>query len=485
MARADRMADPDALPFGKLLAWAGAGVSGGASFILLGYVSLYATDTLGISPAIVGGMILVASFANVVGGLFASYIVDRSPETRLGKARPYELAVLGIWLATWALFSVPSGLDQVGRTVWLFVTYLLINTVFDTVLRANDTLYMARAFANRRVYAKVYTRSGIFTTIASIALSVTIPMVLAWAGKDPERWSLGMLAFAVPLALIGMTRFFFVKEEFRTADSGEPPVKIRELLAVLGATKWVWLLAAMMFLTNAINGANMISYYFRYVVGDLALQGVAAAFGILALPVILFFPRLMKRFTISQILVVGAALGLVGAGLYWAANGSVILVTIGSLLAALATLPTSYLIGVMILDICAYNEWRGKRRLESTMGAAVGVFGRIGVGVAGLVVGQVLQLAGYDGTSQTQSPAALDAITGLFAGVPTVVFAGIILLMVFYGRFDRTIMPVVEAEIDDVRAARLTEAASLSEPVTSAVEAYHAARATLKDHNKP
>ena len=42
------------LPFGKLVAWAGAGLSAAANFIILGYVAIYCTDTLGLSPAVVG-----------------------------------------------------------------------------------------------------------------------------------------------------------------------------------------------------------------------------------------------------------------------------------------------------------------------------------------------------------------------------------------------------------------------------------------------
>jgi Na+/melibiose symporter-like transporter len=463
MARKPQAADPDRLPAGKLLAWAGAGVSAGANFIILGYMSLYATDTLGIPAATVGLVILVSSLANVAGGLVSSWIVDRSPETRWGKARPYELAVIGIWLATWALFSTPASLDTAGRTVWLFVSFIAINVVFDTLLRSNDTLYMARAFANRRVYAKVYTRSGIFTTLMGITMTVTLPMALSWAGKDPERWSIAMLCFAVPLALIGMTRFFFVKEEFRSVDADEPPVKVRDLIATLRSGKWVWLLAGLTLLSSAINGANMISYYFRYIVGDLALQGAVAGASVIILPLILFFPRLMKRFAISQILIVGATMGLVGSGFYLFANGNLVLLMIGSILGGFAVLPLSYLTGVMILDVCAFNEWKGRRRLESTMGAVVGVCGRIGIGLSGLVVGQVLTAAGYDGTQRAQTASANTAIIGLFAGIPATVFLGIIILMVFYSRFDKKILPVVHSELDAKRAAADEKVLTLDE----------------------
>lgn len=453
MMRPTRAADPDRLPAGKMLAWAGAGVSAGANFIVLGYLSIYATDTLALSPAVIGVLILVSSVANVAGGLVAAWIVDRSPETRWGKARPYEIAVIGIWLATWALFSTPAGLPEGGRIAWVFVTFLAINVVFDTLLRANDTLYMARAFRNRRVYTKVYTRSGIFTTLASVILSVSLPIALQWAGKDGSRWSIVMLVVAVVMALIGLTRFAFVKEEFKSVDDGQPPVKVRDLLLALRSGKWVWLLAGVSLLSTAIAGANVAAYYFRYVVGNLALQGVIAGIGILLLPLLLLIPRLMKRFALSRILLVAAGLGLIGSFFYLIAGGNLVLLVVGGLLAGAATLPISYLIGVMILDVCAFNEWKGKRRLESTMGALVGVFGRVGTGLAALVVGQVLAGSGYDGTKETQSDGALTAITALFAGVPALVFVGVLVFMSIYSRFDVKILPTVHRELDARREA--------------------------------
>lgn len=455
MSRTRAVPQPDRLPAGKLLAWAGAGISAGANFIILGYFSLYATDTLGLPAAGVGVIVLISSLTNVAGGLIAAWIVDRSPETRWGKARPYEFAVLGTWIATWLLFSTPAAFDQTGRIIWLAVTYISINAVFDALLRANDTLYMARAFANRHVYAKVTTRAGIFTTLGGIVMSITLPVALNAAGKSPELWSITVLCFAVPLALIGMTRFAFVKEEYRSADVHETPVRLRDLTEALRTTPWIWLVAGLMLLAMSINGANMISYYFRYIVGNLALQGAFAAVGILILPVVLIIPRLMRRFAISQILLVGSAIGLVGAGFYAIANGNLLFVLIGGILGGVAMLPISYLGVVMVLDICRYNEWRGKRRMESTMGALTGVAGRIGTGLAGLVVGLVLSASGYDGTQDTQPPQVEVAITALFAGIPALVFGLIFVLMLIYSRFDRKLLPIANTELD----ARDAEAA--------------------------
>jgi len=436
------------LPATKLFPWAGAGFSAAANFIILSYVAIYATDTLQLSPAIVGVLILVSNICNAVCGLLAAWIVDRSPETRWGKARPYEFAVIGLWLATWLLFSTPAGLSEPGRLIWVFVTFITLNALFDTFLRANDSLYLARAFSGRRLFAKLTTRSGLITTIGSMIVSITLPLMLDIAGKSPEGWSLTVLIFSVPLAIIGMMRFVFIKEVNTTSDTGAAPVKISEIGTALRADKWIFLLAGVQVAASAVTGANVAAYYFRYVVGNLSLLGIMAALGVIVLPAILVLPRLMKRWAISQIIMGGALLGLLGSITYAFAGSNLSILTVGAILTALAILPISYLMTVMVLDLASYNEWKGQRRLESTLSTIVGVAGKLGMGFAGLITGQVLAASGYDGSKAAQETSAVAAIVGLYSWFPAFLFAVIFVLIMIYGRFDRTILPQVHDDLE-------------------------------------
>jgi probable glucitol transport protein GutA len=441
------------LPFGKLVSWAGAGLSAAANFIVLGYVAIYCTDTLGLPAATVGVMVLVSNLANGLFAFLAAYIVDRSPETRLGKARPYEFAVIGTWFATWLLFSTPEGFGELGRTIWVFVTFISINAIFDTLLRANDALYLARAFAGRPVYAKVTTRSGIVTSLGSIALSIVLPLLLSAAGRSPSGWSSSILIVSIPLVIIGMLRFLFIKERFATSDTGAEPVKVREIWTALRGNKWIIPLALLQLCAAAVTGSNVGAYYFRYVVGDIGLQSVPAAFGIILLPSVLAIPWLMKRFRIAQIVMVGAVSGVIGSIILAFAWGSLPLVVLGAAFTGLALLPVSYLLVVLCLDLCTYNESLGNRRLESTFNAVIGIFQKLGQGLAGLLVGVVLTATGYDGTAEEQTPEAINAINALYGWLPAALFTAIFFLMSFYLRFERHVLPAAEERVAARRAA--------------------------------
>ena len=222
--------------------------------------------------------------------------------------------------------------------------------------------------------------------------------------KNFPRWSMprttqpspaGDCSRTAPLTVIGMLRFLFVKEVHATADTGATPVRIRDIVMAMRFNKWVFALAAVQMIAAAIVGTNAGAYYFRYVVGNLGLQGIVLGFGVIVLPIILIFPTIMRRFAISQIIVTGAICGLVGSVVNAFADGNIPILVVGALFTGLALLPVSFLIGVMILDLASFNEWKGHRRLESTLSAVVGLFGKMGAGFAGALVGWSLSVAGY------------------------------------------------------------------------------------------
>jgi probable glucitol transport protein GutA len=245
-----------------------------------------------------------------------------------------------------------------------------------------------------------------------------------------------------------MSRFLFVKETHLTADAGSPPVKVRDILVALKGNTWIFAIAALQLFASAINGAGAGAYYFRYVVGDLGMQSIVLGAGILILPSIIFLPVIMKRVAISRIIMAGAVAGMIGSTINAFAGASIPVLIVGGLFTGLALLPVSYLAAVLILDLCSYNEWKGNRRLESTIGAIVGIFTKIGAGLAGAFVGLVLTVAGYDGAAETQAPAANSAIVALYSWFPLALFAGVFVVMMVYGRFDRLILPRAQAELE-------------------------------------
>ncbi|WP_461188590.1 MFS transporter [Arthrobacter sp. Z4-13] len=437
---------PNRLGFGTVLAWSGAAASYSVNFILFGYVTLYATDVLGLSPAVIGGVLAVTTILSAVTGVLAAWLVDRSPETRWGKARPFEIAVPVLWVFTFGVFAVPTGFDLTAKTVWIATAILFARAFCQPFLAANDPLYIARAFGHRDVFVKLAARAGVISMVPTMAVAIILPGMLAGVGRSASGWASIVGITAIAMGLIGLTRGVFVKEKF-PKEVGEKPPTFRELLEVLRASKWIWVVVAMQLVSSIQTGVGAGAYYFRWVVGDLALQGMFAALAGLIIPAMLLMPILVRRWSFSQVLAVAAVVGIVGNVLNALSAGNMGILLVGGLLAGIGVLPVTYFLTLLLLDVATFHEWKGLRRLESTMGGLNGIAGAVGLGIAAGIVGIVMTMTGYDGTAAAQTDSALGGITFLFGWLPAMCGVISLTLALVYGKFDRKILPAVLADL--------------------------------------
>ena len=106
----------------KFWTWNFRTMSAGIQAVLIGYIVFYCTDVLELNAALVATLLMASKIFDGVTDILAGYLVDKT-HTRLGKARPYEFAIIGLWVATWAVFSVPTSLSTVAKCVWVVVAY--------------------------------------------------------------------------------------------------------------------------------------------------------------------------------------------------------------------------------------------------------------------------------------------------------------------------------------------------------------------------
>ena len=98
-----------------------------SSFLLKFY-----TDVMGVSPAIVGIVMMVARFLDAFTDVTMGRICDRGRVKASGKFRPWLLrmcapvAISSFLMYQSALASAPMGV----KIAWLFITYILWGSVF-------------------------------------------------------------------------------------------------------------------------------------------------------------------------------------------------------------------------------------------------------------------------------------------------------------------------------------------------------------------
>jgi Na+/melibiose symporter-like transporter len=443
--------NPDKVGAVKFLAWQTRGVSAAANFIVVSYVTIYCTDMLQMSPALVGTLLFITKIADGVTDLFAGYIIDRT-NSRLGKGRPYELAILGAWLCTWLLFSTPVDASMVAKCIWVALMYSLISAVFVTLLGACQTPYMVRAFKTNGQLVKIATLGGIAIMVGASILHISFPVLMNRIAVSPAGWSklVGLLAF--PLGLLGIVRFLVVKETVKVeAEKPGEKIHFKDVGAMLAHNPNFFIIAFVWLVSSVVNGMGIHQYFFSYVVGNIELMGTASIFSLVVMPLMFLFPPLLKRISYQQAILAGCAAYIIGGILFFVANKNIPLIMVGALFSGLGSMPLIYLPQLMVLECGSYNTWKGRKRMDGILSAVVNFSGKVGGGLGSALLGFLLSMGGYNGALETQSDFTVLVIRILMGGVPAVLFLLAGITMLFYN-LDK-LMPQIKKSLEAQTAA--------------------------------
>lgn len=445
----------DKVGVGRLFLWQSRAVSVSIVVLMYSYLMIYCTDTMKIPAALVSAILVVSKFLDGVTDMFAGFIVDKT-KTRWGKARPYEIFVLGLWLCTWLLFSCPTSLQTPVKCVWIFIMYTLANAVCYTFLNANQTSYTVRAFSDKQI-PKVTSYGSVISMLAAVAFNVAFPMLMGKIATSPEGWSRLIGMWAVPLAAIGILRMLFVKEKYDIdiTEKGEEKLKARDILTVVKTNKYILLLAGMNFVFNFVCNMGVGVYYYTYIVKNVGLMGVASLATIVSIPLAFAFPKLISKFSVVKLMIAGFLISAVGYLINFFAGANIVLLLIASILTGAGTVPASMLIVLVILECADFNEWKGIHRMEGTMSSINGLAQKIGAAVGTGVMGVLLQVAGYTGVAATMPQSAITMIHMLFSIVPMVLYILTALSLTTY-KLDK-LMPQIKAENQAKREAAKQE----------------------------
>ena len=447
------------LPLGKFLAWKSSDItSAGVFLIVTTYMSIFCTDYLGMAPLVVGNIILVSNIIDFFTDLIAAYVIDNT-KTKWGKARPYELGAIGMTLCTTLIFVTPNGWSDTLKIVWVFCMYTFLFGVFNTFRTSANVPYPIRAFDNNRtLIGKVSSYGGFVTTMGSMVVSLTFPKMMAKLASSDGGWTTLILIYMIPLTLLGVLRFVFVKENPDVdAKQIKNKVNFKDIWLMIKKNGYAWLYLLVMFFFQTIQSIGALSYYFKYVVGDEGSAGLLSIMSFVLLPVMFFFPLIMKKFNAAQIIAFGAIFSCLGYVINYFAGASMTMLIIGAIITAFAMLPVSYLGNMVQMDLCTYNQYLGLPRMDASIGAIFNGFGsQLGQGFGGWLMGFALTCAGYvaaDGSAAVVQPdSAITTIRLMYSLVPLVLMVLLAVAAFMISKLSKRI-PEMEEKISAEQAA--------------------------------
>lgn len=449
--------DPsEKLGFGNLMVWNSRMISSSIYVLMVGFLMNYCTDILGITPAYISFILLASKLVDGVTDACAGFIVDRT-QTKWGKARPYEIFIVGLWLCTWLMFSCPTGLSEIMKCIWIFVMYTLVNSICYTFLNANNTVYLVRAFKGSQI-VKLTSYSSVITMLSAVIFNVAFPQLLAKFGTTASGWSLLAGGFAIAMAAIGILRMLFVPEKYdvESQQNQEEKLKVSDIFNLIKGNRYILILALMTLVFNFVTNMGTTVYFYQWIVGNVGLMSVGALAQIVAIPLAFAFPALLKKTSVVKLMFIGFVVSGVGYLINFFAAGSVALLAFAAILTGAGTIPASMLIALAILECAEYNEWKGRPRMEGTMSSVRSLAGKVGAAVGTASLGILLTIVGYDGNLTAQSAGTLMGIRLLFSLVPMALYLLVAFTLVGYFKLDKQ-MAQIRQENEANRAAAIEE----------------------------
>lgn len=313
--------------------------------------------------------------------------------------------------------------------------------------------YLVRAFDNNRtLIGKVSSYGGIVTTMGSMVISLTFPKLMASLATKEGGWTTLILIYMVPLTVLGTLRFLLVKEN-PAIDAGQVKDKVdfKDIFFMIRKNGYAWLYLLIMFFFQTIQSIGALSYYFKYIVGDVSAAGLLSIMSFVLLPTMFLFPVFMKKLSASQIIALGAVLSCLGYLVNFVAGSSMTLLILGSIITSFAMLPVSYLGNMVQMDLCTYNQYLGLPRMDASIGAIFNGFGsQIGQGFGGWLLGFALTAAGYvasEGDAMVAQPdSAITMIRLLYSLIPMALMALLAVSAFLLSKLNKQ-MPEIEAKI--------------------------------------
>ena len=393
---------------------------------------------------------MISKIFDGVTDVIAGFLIDKT-HTKFGKGRPYALALVGYWIAVVLLYSAPA-MGVTASMIYLFIMYSLINAVFLTLYLCSEPVYLANALDDSSQSVTISAISGFISMIFTMVASMILPQIVSTVGTDRQGWRLMSLVVAVPFALIGMIRFFGVKEKKKGNVSAAQNFSVKDLVMLLAKNKYILIFAVIILISNI--GSNLVNsattYYFIYIVGDIGLSSVMSLAMLAIVIVMIITPALSKKFGFVNVMRATTLIGMFGYLIRLLAPTNLILLFVSTVLAMLGFYTMFSFAGTFVIDCIDYGEWKNGVRSEGMIACAQSVMAKIGTSLGVGLIGVLMGISGYNGAAEVQSGSASMMILMLYTVIPAA-FCLIQFIMLKLYDLDK-LLPTITKELAERRA---------------------------------
>lgn len=414
------------------------------------FLMFYYTDYAGISALAVGTIMMISRIFDGFSDIIMGVIVDRT-KSKYGKARPWLLrmcipfAISGI-----LLFSVPTSWSSTPKLVYVFITYNLVSTIVYTAINVPYSALNALMTQDPYERSVLSIFRNLLATAGTLVINTfTLPLV-EFFGDNPSAWTKTFCIFGVLSIIAFLINFFGTKENVKSVASitnkETIDVSFKDGIKSLFRNKyWIMItgMLALFFLMYAINGGATV-FYTKDILHNKELVGtINGIFNIVQIFGVFFIALLVKKFGKRNVFSLGLILDIIGMLILNFSNGIMSLIIVSSIIRGLGNACGGATMWAMVSDTIDYGEWKTGFRTEGLINSACSFGYKIGNGIGSALLGVILEVGGYIGTSVTQTPSALFSIKLCFVWIPIIIYLLGLIIMKFYNldnEFDKIII---------------------------------------------
>lgn len=442
------MTATEKLPLSTIVAYSAPSLALGFSGALVViYILKFATDVMLIAPGLFATVFAFARIWDAISDPIAGYLSDRTV-SKYGRRRPW-IAIGAIPLAgsVIVLWSPPAYLTGNGAVIWIAVAIALFYTA-HTIIAVPQLALGAEMTSDYHERSKVFGGRGVMDFLG--VLFAAFAIWLLQTSEDP-REAARMVAWifaAVSIPILWFSVSRIVERPEYVGRGGHAPI---------AAFKDVWrnhharVLVTVFFLETMTLAfiSTLTPFVIQYMLPDISessgpLMAAALVFTLISFP--MWFPlsrRFGKRNTwiascVFKVVGFGSVM-FVGPGTEWV--GLISLVLIGASLSAHIILAPS-----VKADVIDFDEYKTSERKEGAYFAVWNLVQKFGGAAAVFGGGVLLEVSGYEANAQ-QSEDAIFMMRSLFAGVPVVLNAIVIVLLLNFS-LNQSEHAEIRAEID-------------------------------------
>ncbi|WP_336218353.1 glycoside-pentoside-hexuronide (GPH):cation symporter [Citrobacter amalonaticus] len=411
------------------------GIADNTIFVMIvTFLMLYYTDTVGIPAATVATIFLITRIWDTFSDLIWGWIFDNT-RTRWGKFRPWLLfGGIACALSLIATYSVPA-LSMTGKIAWVYLTYFMLSTSytsFDVPYWALSTVLTRDSDARNRLVFITRTAAMCGQWLASL---ITLPLLALMSNS----WSRVSVIYALFILICAIINFMNTRE-IKTAEHTSPHHSPKVYGELLTKNRPLIILMSFWFIFNLVISSRVGFglYYFKYIFNsETAMASYLGLSTFLALiGAVVTAPLSHKLGKLNLCRLTSVLLGLTCIILFFQKNST------ASSGVLLQSLPSFFLgmlgvvLGAMLPDTVAWHEYTEKKCVEGMI-FSLNLFQlKLSGAIGGSATGYILAFVNYVPNAQ-QGAFTLNGINASFTLIPGILFLLSTFILAFYDLSER------------------------------------------------